>query len=129
MTKYAINYYLTPEEIADQVITICDIFSPRDGYTMKDYYSGKRLENIARMVYTMHDGLGEIDHHERMQLEDEEQFNAVYKILECENAHTASLAFSIAFGDEWAIENALKTIHHMGQAHAIYNDLQRPEYY
>ena len=122
--KYAIKYYYTPDEIADEVKRICSDIHPCKGYTMSEYDGPRRIENISRMVCALHENIRE---HEKLQLADEDQFNAVYQILEWDNWHTENIAFSLAFGNESAVFNALQNVHYMGQSYAIYNNLKRPE--
>lgn len=124
--KYAIKYYRTPEQIADIVKESCANIGPRRGYTGNDYDGARRVSDIAKMTNAIRENISE---HERLQLADLEQFEAVYNILEWDNFHTENIAFCLAFGDGCYLLDALKTVHVMGQNHAIYNKLTRPEFF
>lgn len=122
--KYAIKYYATPYEIAEEVAGLCSNIGPARGYTMEQYDGPRRLHDIAEMAEALRDGISQ---HERLQLCDPEQFYAVYKALESENYHTENLALALAFGDSGAVFDALQAVHHMGQSYAIGKKLQYPE--
>lgn len=126
--KYAIKYYYTPEEIAEKVKSICAGVGPVHGYTGKQYDGARRVSDIAEMLHRLND-CENVDLNLRLQLADEEQFEAVYNILEWDNYHTENIAFSLAFGDEWATLSALQSIQYMGQSYAIYNGLDRVEFF
>jgi len=116
MLALACPDYYTPEQIADIIANTCDKFAPAQGYTMNDCNGRARLENIAGMVDALHDDTPPAV---RMQLTHIETFTAVYEALEWNNNHTANIAFSLAFGDADAVLEALRTVHYMGQNHAI----------
>lgn len=117
------NYY-EPEEIAEIIAGICDEYAPPRGYTMTEYDGRKRLEVIAEMVDALRD---DVPQAVRMQLTHIETFTAVFEVLEWNNNHTESIAFSLAFGDSDAVLDALLTIHTAGQNYAIGRRAQRPE--
>jgi len=109
------NYY-EPKEIAETIAGICDECAPARGYTMTEYDGRKRLEVIAEMVDALRD---DVPPAVRMQLTHIETFGAVAEVLEWNNCHTENIAFSLAFGDADAVLEALRTVHYMGQNHAI----------
>ena len=121
--RYAIKYNYTPEELADQVTTICENIGPARGYNLNEYNGRPRLENIAAMVHALRENIRQ---HEKLQLADAEQVEAVSNILEWDNAHTENLAFRLAFGDDEQTLDALLTVHYMGQSFALENKLQHP---
>ena len=126
--KYAIKYYYTPEEIAEKVKAICAGVGPVHGYTGKQYDGARRVSDIAEMLHRLNQ-IENVDINLRLQLADEEQAEAVIEILEADNCHTENLAFSLAFGDEYHTLMALEAVHYMGQSYAIYNDLDRVEFF
>lgn len=126
--KYAIKYNYTPEEIAENVKEVCSCVGPLRGYTGKQYDGARRVSDIAEMLHRLQQ-VENININLRLQLADVEQFEQVYKILECDNCHTENLAFSLAFGDEYYTLSALEAVHYMGQSYAIYNDLDRVEFF
>lgn len=106
----------TAEEWAQFVGYTCADFCPARGYAMDEYDGRPRLENIAGMVENMKLN---VTWNESLQLMNYDLFNEVHSILEWNNCHTENIAFSLAFGDAAAVMDALKTIHYMGQNHAI----------
>lgn len=119
--KYAIKYYMTPEDIAEKIMDICADIGPARGYRYEELISKPRLQTIAEMAEAIRDGISE---HEKLQLADEEQFARVSEVLEWWNCHEANIAFSFLFGDSCAFFDALATVHCLGQEHAIYNKLE-----
>jgi hypothetical protein len=122
--KYAIKYHYTPEELADKIVNVCENAIRQNGYNMREYYGRERLEDVAAIVESLHTG---IDQNEQLQLADSEQFETVYKILECNNYHTENMGFCLAFGDASQVFDVLKSIHYFGQCHAIYNDFKHAQ--